>query len=74
MIQRKFVSIFSVEEFIFENENKNNITFKRKFLTYFMLFVALFVRNKLSNTTQSKKYQKLRYITAWKIVYAIIHS
>ena len=48
MIQRKFVSIFSVDEFIFDHENTNNITFKIKFLTNFMLFVALFVRNKFA--------------------------
>ena len=60
---RKFVSIFSVDEFILEHENKNNITFKWKFLTNFMLFGGLFVRNKFA-------YQILlnaRNISSWDI-------
>ena len=45
MIQRRFVSVFSIED-ILEQEKKNNIAFIWKFQTNFALFLALFVRNK----------------------------
>ena len=62
---KKFVSIFSVDEFILEHENKNNITFKWKFLSNFMLFGGLFVRKKFAY--QILSILNARNISSWDI-------
>ena len=75
MIQRRFVSVFSVEEYVLEQENKNNITFKWKFLSNFTLFVALFMRNKFVYQIPlgERNLNSCIYITASKILDIIVH-
>ena len=74
MIQRRFVSVVSADEFIWEQEKKNRITFKWKFQTNLRLTLLYSSEINLCTKYYKKESQYLRYITAWKILYIIFES
>ena len=74
MIQRRFVSVVSADEFIWEQEKKNRITFKWKFQTNLRLMLLYSSEINLCTKYYKKESQYLRYIAAWKILYIIFES
>ena len=72
--QRRFVSVFSADEFILDQEKKNRITFKWKYQTNLRLTLLYSSEINLCTKYYKKECQYPRYITAWKILYIIIAS